>query len=203
MISDELSEATDDILDIQAISPESYGAVAKEVEIALTVMETLLRYLDSPPAPLKASPDYFEKHDAIREAVRCLDVSEIAIAMRDIKSVVKRRKPSYLGKGAIVLGRAVEEIRLYQQPLRGDCYKVLTEEIEVVTTVMTALRLYLDALALPRPKYEDSVKTLGKALQRLDVDRCQKSFKEFYDYLASCSAKTTTALTGTEMSVSG
>jgi hypothetical protein len=185
MISDELCHANWDILDYQAISPDSYGAAAKEVDIVLAVMDTLEGYLEIPPAPLKSLPDYFEKHDAIREAVRCLDVSVIAIAMRDFKSVGKRRRPSYLGKGAVVLGRCVERIRRYQQPPRGDCYKFLTEEIEVVVTVMTALRLYLDALALPIPKNEEKVKALGESLRRLDLDRCRRSMKEFYDYIGT------------------
>jgi hypothetical protein len=185
MISDELSEATDDILDIQAISPDSYGAVAKEVEIVLTVMQTLLRYLDSPPLHCDTMPDYFEKHDAIREAVRCLDVSEIATAMRDARSDKKRRRPSYLAKGAIVLSRAVEKIREYQQPSFNECYKSLSEEIEVVVTVMTALQVYLDAPAPPMPKFQDKLKTLSEALQRLDVDRCRRSMKESYDYFGT------------------
>jgi hypothetical protein len=185
MISDVLFEMTDDIRHIQAKCPESYEAVAQEVEIVLTVMQTLQRYLDSPPLPCDTMPDYFEKHDAIREAVRCLDVNEIATAMRDVRSDKKRRRLSYLSKGAIVVGRALDEIRGYQQLSFNGCYKTLTEEIEVVVTVMTALQVYLDAHAPPMPKFQDKLKTLGQALQRLDVDRCRMSMKELYDYCGS------------------
>jgi flagellar hook-basal body complex protein FliE len=183
MISDVLFEATDDIRQIQAKCPESYEAVAKEVEIVLTVMQTLLRYLDSPPLHCDTMPDYVEKHDAIREAVRCLDVSEIT-AMRDVRSDKKRRRPSYLAKGAIVLGRAVDEIREYQQA-SSNAYKSLSEEIEVVVTVMTALQVYLDALAPPMLKFQDKLKSLGEALRQLDVDRCRSSMKELYDYFGT------------------
>ena len=63
-------------------------------------------------------------------------------------------------------------------------YSGLRKEIEILVKVITALRLYLDALAQPIPGFEAKVKTLSESLRRLDVAGCQGSMKEMYDYLA-------------------
>ena len=104
-------------------------------------------------------------------------MSEIAIAMRGFKSDRKDENHPTSAKEQSFWSSRGSDPTISTAAL-GDSYKFLTKEIEVVVTVMTALRLYLDALAKPIPKHEDKVKRLGESLRRLDVGGCEKSMKE-------------------------
>jgi hypothetical protein len=194
MISDVFCEAITDLRDCKEGSPSSYQAVAKEVQAVTTVMQALQRYLDYPPLPHPTLPAYLEKHDALRESVRWLDVTEVETSTKDLMDHVARNGPAGKGrresedlslhKGAIVLGRAIDEIREYQKP--PDNYEPLTREIEVVVTVIEALQQHLGALAQPfseDSQYMDKMKRLGEALGRLEVAGLESAMKDLYDHL--------------------
>jgi hypothetical protein len=194
MISDVLCQAIVDLRDSEEGSPSRYQAVAKEVQAVTTVMQTLQRYLDYPPLPPPTLPAYLEKHDALRESVRRLDVTEIETSTKDLMEHVARSGPAgkrgreskdlHLHKGAIVLGRAIDEIREYQKPPYS--YEPLSREIEVVVTVIKALQQHLGALAQPFSEdtdYMDKVKGLGEALGRLEVAGLETAMKDLYDHL--------------------
>lgn len=199
MISDVLCEAESDIRFLQEYSPQSYDTVVKEVEVVLTVMRTFVRHQAYPPIPHRRLPDYLDKRKLIIESVRSLDVSEIETSTRDLmehqhspkqvgirRSAGKRSRPfknSDFHKVAIVLGRVIKEIRSYQKPPFANGYSGVRKEIDILVKVITALRLYLDALAQPIPKHEAKLKMLSESLRRLDVVECQRSMKEMYDYL--------------------
>ena len=174
MISDVLCEAANDIRLFQENSPQSYGTVVKEVEVVLTVMRTFVRHHAYPPIPHRRLPDYLNKREVIIESLRSLNVTEIETATRALmehkpspkqvgnrRSAGKRSGPSKkldLHKVAIVLGRVIKEIRSYQKPPFANGYSGLRKEIEILVKVITALRLYLDALAQPIPEQEATLR---------------------------------------------
>ena len=168
--------------------------MVKEIQVTTTVMETLLRHMDCPAFPNTTIPNFLDRHDAICESLRQLDMSEIESATRDLIEYIdrvtqtgKRKRPSKIPRsqrGATVLGRVVEEIRSYQEQTNEDYYKKLKEEIEVVVKVVTALQQYLDALALPLSEdseYVEKVKVVGESLQRLDVTGLEKAMQDLYE----------------------
>jgi hypothetical protein len=196
MISDELFQAISDLRDYQAAAPRVYQTVATEVQTVITVMGAFQMHLDLPPLPHPTLPEYEEKHRALCESLRGLDLSEVQTATNELMEHVAKvgprgkRKPSknpHLHRGAMALARVVEKIRGYQEPPWENFYETLTSEIEVVVTVVRTLRQYLDALAQPRSEGSEPsqpVKRLGESLRGLDVGNCEKCMKDLYDYLA-------------------
>jgi hypothetical protein len=196
MISDVLCEAIKDLEYYENLQPSSYQAVAKGVQAVTTVMRTLQRYLDHPPVPDPRLPAYFEKVDALRASVRRLNVTEVETAMKDLMEQVaqqhlaaNRRRASkylYLLGCAMVLRRAVDEIREYMSPGSALQYEWITDEIGIVMTVIKALQLYLDASAQPlsaESECHDKVKGLGESLQRLEVAGLETVMQGLYEYL--------------------